>query len=92
MIISFGYRIASLITKRETAYKVALLLSVFWFMPFLSVRNMVEMVSIPFLMYGALIILRQELIRRADDPGYHQSSFLVAGFFLDWHSRCVIKP
>lgn len=43
---------------------------------------MVEMVSIPFLMYGALIILRQELIRRADDPGYHQSSFLVAGFFL----------
>jgi len=81
-IISFGYRIASLITARETAYKVALLLSVFWFMPFLSVRNMVEMASIPFLMYGSLIILRQELIRRDNEPGYHQTSFLVAGFFL----------
>ncbi|MBW7848010.1 MAG: hypothetical protein H3C41_08005 [Bacteroidales bacterium] len=82
LVISFAYRMASLITKRETAYKVALLVAVYWFMPFLSVRNMVEMVSIPFLMYGSLIILRQELIRKAGDPGYHQSSFLVAGFFL----------
>ncbi len=82
LVISFAYRIASLITRRETAYKVALLIAVFWFMPFLSVRNMVEMVSIPFLMYGSLIILRQELIRKAEDPGYHQTSFLVAGFFL----------
>lgn len=82
LVISFGYRIASLITAKETAYKVALLMAVLWFMPFLSVRNMVEMVSIPFLMYGSLIILRQELIRKAEEPGYHQSSFLVAGFFL----------
>lgn len=82
LVISFGYRIASLLTSKETAYRVALLLAVFWFMPFLSVRNMVEMVSIPFLMYGSLIILRQELIRKADEPGYHQTSFLVAGFFL----------
>ncbi len=82
MVISFGYRIASLITARETAYKVAMLLALSWYMPFLSVRNMVEMVSIPFLMYGTLIVLRQELIRKADEPGYHQTSFLVAGFFL----------
>ena len=82
LVVSFGYRIASLITERKTAYKVALLLAVFWFIPFLSVRNLVEMVSIPFLMYGTLIILRQELIRKAGDPGYHQTSFLVAGFFL----------
>lgn len=82
LVISFGYRIASLIAERKTAYKVALLLSVFWFMPFLSVHNLVEMVSIPFLMYGTLIVLRQELIRKQNDPGYHQTSFLVAGFFL----------
>jgi hypothetical protein len=82
LVISFGYRMASLITEKQTAYKVALLLAVFWFMPFLSVRNLVEMVSIPFLMYGTLIILRQELIRRKEEPGYHRTSFLVAGFFL----------
>lgn len=82
LVISFGYRIASLISGKQTAYKAALLLAVFWFMPFLSVRNLVEMVSIPFLMYGTLIILRQELIRKSDEPGYHKTSFLVAGFFL----------
>jgi hypothetical protein len=82
LVISFGYRIASLIAPRKTAYSVALLLSVFWFMPFLSVHNLVEMVCIPFLMYGTLIVLRQELIRKAHDPGYHQTSYLVAGFFL----------
>jgi len=82
LVISFGYRIASLISTKQTAYKAALLLAVFWFMPFLSVRNLVEMVSIPFLMYGSLIILRQELIRKGNEPGYHKTSFLVAGFFL----------
>ncbi|MBU2556855.1 MAG: hypothetical protein KJ578_03650 [Bacteroidetes bacterium] len=82
LVISFGYRMASLLAEKQTAYKVALLLAVFWFMPYLSVRNLVEMVSIPFLMYGSLIILRQELIRKADEPGYHKTSFLVAGFFL----------
>ncbi len=82
LVISFGYRIACLITERKVAYKVALLLSVFWFMPFLSVRNLVEMVTIPFIMYGTLIVLRQELIRRHNEPGYHQTSFLVAGIFL----------
>jgi hypothetical protein len=81
-VISFGYRIASLITAKDTAYKVALLLAVFWFMPFLSVRNMVELTCIPFLMYGTLIILRQEQIRKDNLPGYHKTSFLVAGFFL----------
>lgn len=82
LIISFGYRIASLLTEKQTAYKVALLLAVLWFMPFLSVRNLVEIVTIPFLMYGTLIILRQELIRSKEEPGYHRTSFLVAGFFL----------
>lgn len=81
-VISFGYRIASLITPGKTPYKAALLLSAFWFMPFLSVRTLVEMACLPFLMYGTLIILRQEQIRQQDLPGFHKFSFLVAGFFL----------
>lgn len=81
-VISFGYRIASLITERKTAYRVALLLAIFWFMPFLSVRTMVELTSIPFLMYGTLIILRQEQIRKEQLPGFHKFSFFVAGFLL----------
>ena len=81
-VISFGYRIASLISNKKTAYLVALLLSAYWFMPFASVRNLVEIVSIPFLLYGTLIILRQELIRKEGASNYHRTSFLIAGFFL----------
>lgn len=82
LVVSFGYRMASLVAEKRTAYRLALLLAVFWFMPFISVRNMAEMVSAPFFMYGTLIILRQELIRRNHEPGYHLSSFMFAGFFL----------
>lgn len=82
MAISFCYRITSLIAERKTAYRVALLLAVYWFMPFVSVHNLAEVFSIPFIMYGTLIISRQELIRRNEEPGYHISSFMVAGFFL----------
>jgi hypothetical protein len=82
LAISFCYRITSLLAERKTAYRVALLLAVYWFMPFVSVHNLAEVFSIPFIMYGTLIISRQELIRRNDEPGYHISSFMVAGFFL----------
>lgn len=82
LIISFGYRIASLISNKKTAYFIALLLSVFWFMPFLSVRNLVEIVCIPFLMYSTLIVLRQEIIRKNKEQGFHRTSYLIAGFFF----------
>jgi hypothetical protein len=82
LAISFCYRITSLLAERKTAYRLALLLAVYWFMPFVSVHNLAEVFSIPFIMYGTLIISRQELIRRNDEPGYHISSFMVAGFFL----------
>ncbi len=81
-VISFGYRIGSLITTKETAYRIALLLAVYWFMPFLSVRVMAEMAGLPFLLYGTLIIVRQEQIRLGQQPGYHKTSFVVAGFLL----------
>lgn len=80
LIISFGYRIASLISNKRTAYFIALLLSVFWFMPFISVRNLVEIVCIPFLMYSTLIVLRQEIIRKNKEQGFHRTSYLIAGF------------
>ncbi len=82
MTISVTYRIATLVADRKTAYRVALLLAVLWFMPFVSVRNLAEMVAVPFLLYGTLIILRQELIRKNDEPGFHISSYMVGGFFL----------
>jgi hypothetical protein len=81
-VVSFGYRIASLLSKPKTAYIIALLLAIYWFMPYVSVHNLATFMCIPFLMYGTLVILNQEIIRKNNQPGYHRSSIFTGGFFL----------
>jgi hypothetical protein len=52
-----------------------LLLSVFWFMPFLSVRNLVEFACIPPLMYATWLIIR-------DSGKFNWKSLFLAGAML----------
>jgi hypothetical protein len=52
LVVSFGYKIAEVLSNRETAKKAGLILALFWAFPFLSVRNLIEMVCIPPLMAG----------------------------------------
>ncbi len=60
LIVSLGYRITERLSDRNTARFVGLLLAVYWFMPFFSVRNLVEIVCIPFLMTGLWMIINAE--------------------------------
>ncbi len=76
LIISFGYKITEKLFNRKTANQVGLLLAIFWFMPFLSVRNMVEIVCIPFLMWGIWIIIN------AGDKKQKLLLYLFAGFIM----------
>ena len=55
-----GYRITEKISDRRSAGTVGLLLAIFWFMPWMSVRNLIEMVCIPFLMLSIWILLKNE--------------------------------
>ena len=55
--VYFGYRITLKLSDQRTAKFTGLLLAVLWFMPFLSVRNLVEIVCIPFLVWGTWIII-----------------------------------
>ena len=55
--VYFGYRIAEILGNKKSARIAGLLLAVFWFMPWMSVRNLVEMTSIPFMMAGYWLIL-----------------------------------
>lgn len=57
LVVWFGYKITLKLSDKNTARNTALLLAVFWFMPFLSVRNLVEVVCIPILMYGLWIMV-----------------------------------
>ncbi len=56
IVVAFGYKIADRMGGRKAAIQVGLALSFLWFMPMLSVRNLVEMVCIPFLMMGVYMV------------------------------------
>ena len=57
LVVTLGYRITERLSDRNTARFAGLLLAVYWFMPFFSVRNLVEMVCIPFLLAGLWMIM-----------------------------------
>ena len=60
LTIWFGYKITLKLSNTKTANLAGWLLAIFWIYPFLSVRNLVEFVSIPFLMWGLWLILKNE--------------------------------
>ncbi len=62
-----GYRIALRLSNEEVAWRTGLFLALFYFMPFLSVRNLVEVVCIPFLMLAAW-----QLVKNPERPGPKQ--------------------
>ncbi len=64
LIVFFGFKIAEVLSTREIARKVGLLLALFWALPFLSVRGLIEVVCIPPLMAGCYYILISEQRRR----------------------------
>lgn len=70
-----GYRIAERISNKSTARMTGLLLSIFWFMPFLSVRNLVEVVCIPPLMWATWLLIR-------DAKEFNWKSVTFAGLLL----------
>ena len=95
LVISLGYRISKILSDRDSAIKVAWVLALLWFMPYVSVHNTAQAVAMPFLMYGVLVIVRQEKNYRSNmTEKIHRTSFIIAGFFLGlafsiWY-QCII--
>ncbi|MEZ5197353.1 MAG: glycosyltransferase family 39 protein [Bacteroidales bacterium] len=58
IVVAIGYRTVEKVSGIKAARITGLLLAVYWFMPFLSVRNLVEVVCIPFLMAGTWIVIK----------------------------------
>ena len=74
--ISCGFRIADKLAGKKAARLTGILLAAYWFMPWLSVRNLVEVVCIPVLMWGSWIYLKA--ITEHQKPW----RFLLAGIIL----------
>ncbi len=60
LVVIFGYKITLRLSNIKTANQVGLFLALLWFMPSMSVRNLVEMACIPFLMIGTWQLLVAE--------------------------------
>ena len=75
LVVRFGYRIALRLSDRTIAWNAGLFLALFYFMPFLAVRNLVEVACIPFLMLGAW-----QLVRGDEKPGTRD--LLIAGIWI----------
>jgi hypothetical protein len=72
LVVYFGIKITEKLSNRKNAVIVGWILSLLWVMPFLSVRNLVEMTSIPFLMWGVWLLVRNR----------KEIDFLYAGMLL----------
>jgi hypothetical protein len=74
VVVIFGYKITEKLSDKKSARISGLLLAAFWFMPWVSVRNLVEVFSIPFLVIGTWHILKTK------ERKNNLSTFLLAGF------------
>jgi hypothetical protein len=60
VVVRVGYRIARSLGDPAIAWRTGLFLALFYFMPFLAVRNLVEVVCIPFLLLGSWYLLKED--------------------------------
>lgn len=58
LIVTFGYKITERISSKDNAVIIGWLFALLWIMPFLSVRNLVEITCIPFIMWGVWMTLK----------------------------------
>ncbi|KPK29049.1 MAG: hypothetical protein AMJ61_00190 [Desulfobacterales bacterium SG8_35_2] len=59
-IVWFGYSITRILSNKKTANQVGLMLALFWILPIMSVRNLIEYICIPPLLAGFYLALKAE--------------------------------
>lgn len=73
LLIKYGYKIAYQYKGKKAAWYVGLFLALFWFMPFLSVRNLVEYVCVPLILMAIYYV---------NKPNSKKTDYLLAGLSL----------
>ena len=63
-VIYFAFKISEKLSNTKNAIIVAWLLAFATVVPFMSVRNLVELAAVPFLMYGSWLLIRENLTNK----------------------------
>ncbi len=71
-IVYFSYRITEKLSDVRIAKQVGLLLALFWILPMFSVRNMVEFICIPPMLFALWTFVKHE-------DNLHVKHFIIAG-------------
>jgi hypothetical protein len=87
LVVYFGYKIAFKAAGKKVAGTVALLLALIWFWPVMSVRNLVEMVSIPPLIAATWILYKNEDNKKLS---IFILAGLIAGFAMAFRFQSVL--
>jgi hypothetical protein len=74
-VVYLGYKITEKLSDVKTATISGLLIALLWFMPFMSVRNLVELVCIPFLIWGIWLLVKRV-------PSNNLKNVFLAGFLM----------
>ena len=83
LVITLSYRITKIIADKTTALEIALLLACLWGVPYMSVHPVSAFISLPFLLYGTLLIVKQnKLLKNNEIEKSHRTTFIIAGFFM----------
>lgn len=79
--ISMVYRITDLLSNKKTAWIIALIPTFSCIMPSFGIISGINaFVAAPFLLYGCMVVLRQEILRKAQmNESVHRTSFFFAG-------------
>lgn len=76
LIVIYGYKITKRLSNTRTANQVGLFLALLWFVPNMSVRNLVEIVCIPFLMISTWQLLV------AEERKHKLFNYFIAGIVM----------
>lgn len=95
--VSMVYRICDLIAGKNNAWIVALIPTICCIMPsFGIIENISAFLGLPLLLYGSNIVLRQEVLRKANlHENVHRTSFYIAGIMFGlgicvWYESALI--
>ncbi|MBS3915760.1 MAG: glycosyltransferase family 39 protein [Bacteroidetes bacterium] len=74
LVVYYGYKITERTTSKKTAKQVGLILALLWFIPWMSVRNLVEVAAIP------LLIISTWMAMVAEEKKHALKFIFLAGF------------
>ena len=88
LVVYYGYKITEQLSNQRNARLVGLMLALMWFMPFMSVRNLVEMTCIPPYLAAFYLMIKPDA--EGKEPGnwrYFWAGVLFAlAFVLRYHT------